>query len=152
MGVKNTYLSIVRNDLLYLNESLKYTRQFGNSITPLCQQVCEKYLKSIVELVSDDESLLRTHSLSKIYDDLKTRGVCINADKYELSWLTNQYFDARYPGDNFVIVSSEDVDKAEDIVRRVVDSSEEWWSSYGSNIEDHESSLSALLKSASGDN
>ena len=58
--MKNEYYSIAYNDLLYLQATLHLP--FYNNIAVNAQQVAEKVLKSVVEIVSPDaEGILKTH-------------------------------------------------------------------------------------------
>lgn len=71
-------------------------------------QASEKALKSVLELVDTGiESLLKSHSLKSIYYRIhKIQESFILNDK-DLSYLTDFYFDARYPGDSYLEVTKE---------------------------------------------
>ena len=75
-------------------------------------QAAEKYLKALAErcLVDDPEAvtLLKTHNLRSLVNKLKEQIPGIPLDSRDCKWLGDFYFDARYPGDNFVTVSEED--------------------------------------------
>lgn len=80
-----------------------------NLFAPECEQIVEKFMKSILELmtfVTVPERLFKSHKLHVI-------GEFINSyypgtvDTTILSSIEDFYFDARYPGDDAVIVSRE---------------------------------------------
>ena len=83
--IKNNYLDIAENDLQYLEAVLKTGNTFYNQLAVQCQQVAEKFL-------------------NEIKPELKL-------DTIGLAYLTDFYFDARYPGDDFYTVSKEEFEK-----------------------------------------
>lgn len=114
MNLENSYLSVAMNDYRYLN----YVRNSGynNNIAVQCQQICEKLLKSIVEVtVNKVIPALKSHDLKMIYDAIPESEFRSSVDRFKLSFLKDFYFSARYPGDNFVVVTDEDLQVCLDI-------------------------------------
>ena len=114
--IRNSYLDIAQNDLEYLESVLKTGSRFYNQLAVQCQQVAEKYLKGYLDrlLIDEDVSdLLRKHNhnmkriasrLNELYPDLEL-------DTIGLAYLTDFYFDARYPGDDFSVVTEQEFQK-----------------------------------------
>lgn len=112
--IKNTYLDIAENDLQYLETVLKTGNQYYNQLAVQCQQVTEKYLKGYLEkmLVEEDISdLLRKHNMKKMASKLNEVKPELKLDTIGLAYLTDFYFDARYPGDDFYTVTKEEFEK-----------------------------------------
>lgn len=112
--IKNSYLDIAKNDLEYLESVLKTGNQFYNQLAVQCQQVAEKYLKGYLDrvLVNEDiTDLLRKHNMKKMASKLNEVYPDLRLDTIGLAYLTDFYFDARYPGDDFYTVSKEEFDK-----------------------------------------
>lgn len=75
-------------------------------------QSAEKFLKAVLELVAERSAdtlrLMRSNNLRAIYNEvIKYKEFRISAR--DCKWLGDFYFDARYPGDNFVEVSKYDI-------------------------------------------
>ncbi len=112
--IKNTYLDIAENDLQYLESLLKIKSTFYNQLAVQCQQVAEKFLKGYLDkiLVEEDVSeLLRKHNMKKIASRLNEIEPELDLDTIGLAYLTDFYYDARYPGDDFYTVTEEDFKK-----------------------------------------
>lgn len=112
--IKNTYLDIAENDLQYLEAVLKTGNTFYNQLAVQCQQVAEKFLKGYLDLMlleEDVSELLRKNNLKKIAAKLNDIKPGLKLDTIGLAYLTDFYFDARYPGDDFYTVSKEEFEK-----------------------------------------
>ena len=112
--IKNTYLDIAENDLQYLEAVLKTGNTFYNQLAVQCQQVAEKFLKGYLDrilLEEDVSDLLRKHNMKKIAAKLNEIKPELKLDTIGLAYLTDFYFDARYPGDDFYTVSKEEFEK-----------------------------------------
>ena len=59
----------------------------------------------------DVSDLLRKHNMKKMASKLNEWNPKLNLDTIGLAYLTDFYFDARYPGDDFYTVSKEDFEK-----------------------------------------
>ncbi len=112
--IKNTYLDIAKNDLQYLETVLKTGNTFYNQLAVQCQQVAEKYLKGYLDrllLEEDCSDLLRRHNMKKMAVKLNEMCPGLQLDTMGLAYLTDFYFDARYPGDDFYTVTKEEFEK-----------------------------------------
>lgn len=112
--IKNTYLAIAENDLAYLEEVRKTGSTFYNQLSVQCQQVAEKFLKGYLDnllLEEDVSDLLRKQNMKKIAVKLNDLYPELGLDTVGLAYLTDFYFDARYPGDDFYTVTKEEFDK-----------------------------------------
>lgn len=112
----NTYFGMANNDYLFAKAGMQTGDKLGNYnvVASLCSQACGKYMKAVLELCfSDREELLKllhSHNLRSLYNVIIT--------KYELSisskdckWVGDFYFDARYPGDDFICVNNDDAEE-----------------------------------------
>lgn len=112
--IKNTYLDIAENDLQYLESLLEIKSTFYNQLAVQCQQVAEKFLKGYLDKISADEDvsdLLRKHNMKKIASRLNEIKPELDLDTIGLAYLTDFYYDARYPGDDFYTVTKDDFEK-----------------------------------------
>lgn len=112
--IKNSYLDIAENDLEYLESVLENGSTFYNQLAVQCQQVAEKFLKGYLDrlcLEEDVSDLLRKHNMKKIASKLNQLYPDLKLDTIGLAYLTDFYFDARYPGDDFYTVTKDDFDK-----------------------------------------
>ena len=112
--IKNSYLDIAQNDLEYLESVLQTGSTFYNQLAVQCQQEAEKYLKGYLDkwMVDEDVSdLLRKHNMKKIAATLNEKEPRLQLDTIGLAYLTDFYYDARYPGDDFYTVSKEEFEK-----------------------------------------
>ena len=107
---KNDYYDVACNSLCYLQTPL-WTECYNDMVVH-AQQVTEKMLKSVAERVcTDADKLMHTHNLRGIYDAIHKIRPDFNLDRGALSMLKDFYFDAKYPGDNFVVVDRETCEK-----------------------------------------
>ena len=98
----------------YLESVLKTGSTFYNQLAVQCQQVAEKFLKGYLDkllLEEDISDLLRKHNMKKMASKLNEWNPELNLDTIGLAYLTDFYFDARYPGDDFYTVSKEEFEK-----------------------------------------
>lgn len=112
--IKNNYLDIAKNDLEYLESVLAGGSTFYNQLSVQCQQVAEKYLKGYLDKIfveEDVSDLLRKHNMKKMASKLNAWSSGLSLDTIGLAYLTDFYFDSRYPGDDFYTVTKEEFDK-----------------------------------------
>lgn len=112
--IKNSYIDIAQNDLEYLESVVESGSTFYNQMAVQCQQVAEKYLKGYLDKLFVDEDvsdLLRKHNMKKIASMLNEIRPDLKLDTIGLAYLTDFYFDARYPGDDFYTVTKEEFEK-----------------------------------------
>ena len=122
--IRNSYIDIAENDLQYLESVLKTGNTFYNQLAVQCQQVAEKFLKGYLDrtVLEDDVSdLLRKHNMKKIASKLNDMNPGLKLDTVGLAYLTDFYFDARYPGDDFYTVSKEEFEKCLSIMYDTVE-------------------------------
>nr|WP_312579829.1 HEPN domain-containing protein [Sedimentibacter sp.] len=120
--IQNDYYHIAMNDLEYLNavKHLPYYNQHCIS----CQQISEKLLKHIISISysqDDKDKILKSHSLRTLYRAIHNYISSFNLPEEELANLTDYYFDAKYPGNDFFTASKEDFSKCYSAVLKVVD-------------------------------
>lgn len=124
MAAINSYLSLAENDYLFAKASMTAAAQLGNynQTVSICAQAGEKYLKAVIELcfAEDDDamSLLHSHNLRALLNKILTN-YSMNVSSVECKWLGDFYFDARYPGDNFVVATKQDAEDCLTIVEKI---------------------------------
>lgn len=109
----NSYLGRGRSDYLYAKAGMSVGEEYGdyNGVASMCAQAAEKYLKAVIEKCifrEDAISLLKSHNLRLILNVIKEEYPDVKITARDVKWLGDFYFDARYPGDNFVEVSRQD--------------------------------------------
>ncbi len=115
MNKNNDYYRIAISDLNYLQATLHLP--YYNQIAISAQQIAEKMLKSIVERVCVEPfKLLTTHNLRALYTEIHKQDNRFVLDKGALSMLKDFYFDAKYPGENYVDVDYESCVECLDIM------------------------------------
>ena len=122
--IQNSYLAIAENDLEYLESVVNSGSTFYNQLAVQCQQVAEKYLKGFLDRLATDEDvsdLLRKHNMKKMASKLNEYIPGLNLDTIGLAYLTDFYFDARYPGDDFYTVSKEEFEKCMSVMYDTVE-------------------------------
>lgn len=132
MSIYN-YYSLALNDYNYLQFGRK--TDLYNNIAIQSEQVVEKYLKHLVnEFCIDNReavAALKTHNLNKLYRILLEEGIDLGVERAELSLLKDYYFNARYPGDNFIMVTKEEAIECLELVDYIKDRVEEYLISQG---------------------
>lgn len=109
----NTYQALAENDYLFLKASMNTCKMLGNynNAAILAQQTCEKYLKAIiVSCLQDDEeakSYLGTQNLKTLLSQVNKNSKVIDIAYRDIKFVSDFYFDAKYPGDNFTLVNEE---------------------------------------------
>lgn len=105
--MKNNYYDIAYNDYQYLTATMH--TDLYNNISVQIEQIVEKLLKSVMEVVCIpcDKQTLNGHNLRKIYLNITKEVVDFELDADALSSLKDLYFDAKYPGENFIEVTED---------------------------------------------
>ena len=132
------YYYVACNDLKFL-EDIKRTTHYNN-IAIMCQQVGEKLLKSVCELSCPDEVYKKTRSLSKLYGLVSGYVEGRTLSNRDLAYLTDFYFDARYPGDDYIDVSETETSDCLSILQSIVERVREFRESKGLSTEGLKSS------------
>ena len=144
---KNDYYSLALNDLKYLQCALN--TNLYNNIAVSAQQVAEKLLKSIFEVtgVVNVEATLGSHNLKVIFSRIPVdEGLVL--DITELAYLKDYYFEARYPGDDFVEVTKEDCDKCLRIMYTVLEQVNTWRLKHDYEVESYNEKLCEEINEA----
>lgn len=119
------YYKIALNDFKYLEHNIGIEDEdFYNRNAILCEQVVEKLLKHIVERAcfkEDYSVLLKGHNLVKLYKAIVEEGIALEISINGLRTLKDYYFDANYPGDNFVLVTQEELKEAYELTQEVLE-------------------------------
>lgn len=112
----NTYRDIAENEYRYLLTVKDISLQQGyfNPLVVQCSQICEKYLKAVVETLKkvnteDFNDLLKTHNLRKIVTVIKSEIPDFGVNYKDAKYVGDFYFDASYPGENYTIVDKETI-------------------------------------------
>lgn len=114
MGCLNSYWGLAESGYLYARGGMRTCRQMGvyNSVASGCAEAAEGYLKALAEvcLAGDEDAVMvmRTHNLRTLVNRLKEKLPEIRLDSKDCKWLGDYYFEARYPGENFVVVNEAD--------------------------------------------
>ena len=118
--MKNDYYDIAYNNLLYLQATLNLP--YYNDIVVAAQQIAEKMLKSVAERIAmDSVAVMHSHNLRALYDLAHREYPELNVNRGALSMLKDYYFDAKYPGENFVTVTKEECAECIKIMYDVID-------------------------------
>ncbi|MFI3238308.1 MAG: HEPN domain-containing protein [Lachnospiraceae bacterium] len=121
----NSYYGMAENDYLYAKAGLTVCEKLGNynAVASGCAQAAEKYLKALAErcLIEDSQAvaILRTHNLRTLVAAIKKELTYIDLNSKDCKWLGDYYYEARYPGDNFVLVSKEDAEECIRITEKI---------------------------------
>ena len=137
----NSYYGMAENDYLYAKAGLETCKALGNynAVASGCSQAAEKYLKALVERCMKEDvgvvAIMRSHNLRTIAEKLQSYFPDITLNVQECKWLGNYYFETRYPGDNFTVVSQEDGEECIRIVETIRESITEKMMNSKSKIE-----------------
>ncbi|MEF9960588.1 MAG: HEPN domain-containing protein [Cellulosilyticaceae bacterium] len=119
------YYRIALNDFKYLQYNIeREDEDIYNRNAILCEQVVEKLLKHIVErscFTEDYSALLKGHNLVKLYKAIVEEGIELELSINMLRTLKDYYFDANYPGDNFILLTKEEVMEAYTFTKEALD-------------------------------
>lgn len=119
------YYHIACRDLEFVEHSLD--TMFYNNIACNAQQVVEKLLKSVLELISvNSDKLLLSHNLTSIYMTISKIDKSINLDVGMLSVLKDVYFDSRYPCDDYLDVDFELCKKLVNLMYDCIEEVNKW--------------------------
>lgn len=121
-----SYLDFAENDYKYFMTSYEH-EIVANAMAADAQEICEKYMKHVIDKYFKPETEeeqteydihMRTHNLNKLMRFLDQR-MGLNFDrgvKAEMQIINGYYFTARYPGDESIEVTKEDLDVCADAV------------------------------------
>jgi len=133
--MRNDYYEIAYNNLLYLQMTLN--SPFYNDIAVYAQQIAEKMLKSVAEIVTmGAENLLKSHNLRALYDRIHEQEPEYVINRDSLSTLKDYYFDAKYPGENFVTVTREECSECLETMYSVIEQTNKLRQRYGLDVRE----------------
>lgn len=108
------YFDMAENDFLFLEHDYKEGR-VGNVICYVAQNICERYLKHLIDYYIKDvdtTTILRTHSISFLRIFITEHLQNFKCDWSVVMLVNGYYYSARYPGKDSYIVTKTDVDLA----------------------------------------
>lgn len=122
--LENSYFSLAFNDLKYLKEDLRDEEGAYNRQVVDIHMIIERLLKGILETVELADGrykseLLKSRNLHKLGQELNSH-LDLQLPLRDLSYLKDFYFEARYPGDNFTVVTKEERDTCMNIMDDVL--------------------------------
>ena len=112
MGQNKEYLFTAENEFEYVKNS--YLRgEVANTMAYIMQGLCERYMKSIIQMAGMEVvasiDVMRTHSLRKLHMFIRDNISNVGYDWKVVSQADGYYFNAMYPGDDYVIVTREEI-------------------------------------------
>lgn len=105
----NDYISIAKTDREWVDYLISGGKDKGNFNPAVvqCQQVAEKYLKGYIdEYLNFDgvfDKQLKSHNL-RLLAGIINEKTGVGIDLRDAKYLGDFYFDARYPGDNYMLI------------------------------------------------
>lgn len=120
--IENNYFAIALEDRKWFKASLEWDGGYNRQVLD-CEQISEKYMKGVIEQIDIDfrekADLLKTHNLKRLGLVINNNlGTKLNLES--LAYLKDFYFEARYPGDEFISVTKEMRDRCEEIMEDVL--------------------------------
>lgn len=113
MGEEITYFTRAENDYQYYNQDILNGR-VGDTLCVNAQNICERYLKHIINSFCSNvpKNVMRTHSLRVLRNFIQRELPDFNIDWKIAMKADGFYFTARYPGDDAVEVTKDDVEES----------------------------------------
>lgn len=123
MNNGKSYYDIAERDYQYFMQYKNMIDpEYNNPLAIQAQQIVEKLLKHIIESYcqeDDPREILRSHKLQSIYLTIKRIYPEFQLNRNDLLFLSSFYYDARYPGVDFIMVNREDAIRCIQIVEEV---------------------------------
>lgn len=113
MKEKINYFTMAENDYLFLKEDYERGR-YGNVMCYCSQNICEGYLKHIIDVYVHDVNIteiLRTHNIKNLRRFLKNTLPDFVINWADVLLVDGYYFAARYPGSEATITDREDTEE-----------------------------------------
>lgn len=130
MSSGSTYYDIALNEYEYFRNIKNIVNSdFNNPLAIQSQQIVEKLLKHIIEYYCHDHNpihLLRSHKLHLIYMAIHQAYPQFQLNRDDLFFLSSFYYDARYPGIDYIKVDKEDALRCIRIVEEVKEKVDEF--------------------------
>ena len=129
MKIENSYYPVIEirdySQFMYWRDPI--SPKYFNQVAAQAQQIAEKMIKSVADLTCINiEKLMTSHNLRALYDAIHEVDSGFNLDRRALSLLKDYYYDARYPGDNFVTVTKDEFIDLLNILNSVIREVERW--------------------------
>lgn len=126
MEVGFNYYDFAAQDAKYFLEDVENGR-VANYLASMAQNICERYLKHIINEFHEPESemdehekiaILRTHSIKKLTDFIVSKmEISMDDDKRDnIERADGYYFTSRYPGEDSFFVTRRDINKCKESV------------------------------------
>ncbi len=123
MNNGKNYYDIAERDYQYFMQYRNMIHpEYNNPLAIQAQQIVEKLLKHIIECYCQEEDpreILRSHKLQSIYLTINRIYPVFQLNRNDLLFLSSFYYDARYPGVDFIMVNREDAIRCIQIVEEV---------------------------------
>ena len=123
MNNGKSYYDIAERDYQYFMQYKNMIQpDYNNPLAIQAQQIVEKLLKHIIECYCQEEDpreILRSHKLQSIYLTINRIYPEFQLNRNDLLFLSSFYYDARYPGVDFIMVNEEDAIRCVQIVEEV---------------------------------
>lgn len=123
MNKGTNYYDIADNDYKYFRQyKTMINPDYNNPLAIQAQQIVEKLLKHVIECYCQEENpkeILRSHKLQSIYMVIHRIYPQFKLKRDDLLFLSSFYYDARYPGVDFVKVDENDAIRCIQIVEEV---------------------------------
>ena len=130
----NSYKDFADDDYEFYIKALE-EGNVPNSIGATSQNICERYLKHIIDKYfipsSDDENTvknecLKTHNLKKLLNEI-SKFAKIDADTVTaIKAVDGYYFSTRYPGDDAMIITQSDIDACKTAIKAAKNFAEQY--------------------------
>jgi HEPN domain-containing protein len=116
MNKKHSYYDFAENDYKFYENNYQQGNE-GNLMASIAQEICEKYLKHIIEDyvecdLNEKSEVLHTHNLRRILNYISEKLEDFECDRNEILKCNGFYFETRYPGEESYFVTREDIDNA----------------------------------------
>lgn len=135
MARSKSYYDIAKEDWWFLQMLPAYSDY--NRHTVMCQQICEKLLKSVAEVLIHEDKYRRQHKLYKICDAInKEYPNTIKLDEVLSFRLSDFYIDARYPGEDYIDIDKETYIKYLNFTKEVITKVDTWRAGQGLPVYD----------------
>lgn len=149
-----TYFEVAEKSYAGLTKFFDYAKETSwyNSFAAECQQVVERMMKALVETFSDmslPDSLFKTHNLRRLTQVINSKYPDL-VDEQKVAWIEDFYFDARYPGDDFIVVSEDTALKLLDATKQTVTAIEKIYKSRTAQTTDIFSDMKVLNVAKTG--
>lgn len=121
-----SYYDVAKREMEYLDYAMTTIdgAPFCNNFLIQEQQICEKMLKDLVQhfvFVSNVESILKSHKLVTLVRAIEDNtGYNLNLSVNDLRFLSDFYFDGRYPSIDYLSATKEDALRGYEITKIVI--------------------------------